>query len=283
MNIQWFPGHMTKSLREMETATKAVDFVVYVLDARAPFACINPEFDRLFANMPIIFVLNKADIAPQQSIDRFTNKMIVDNQSNATNNKAVITMDSTQSGSAKAIASIAKNLCKTKIDKYRAKGVKISLCGIVVGVPNVGKSTLINNLVGKKKATTGNRPGVTRAIQSIKIDEYLEIKDSPGTLYPKFDNQQVAIKLAIIGSIRDAVLDSIELSKELLQFLCRDHLQVLTDRYKIDSQDTFETAITKIAQKRGYLLKGGIIDEEKAATAVIEDFRKGYFGKIGLE
>jgi len=285
MKIQWFPGHMTKSLRDMQTALKAIDFVVYVLDARAPKACINPEFDKLFLGLPVLYVLNKADIVPAQSLEKATAWLLADKVKDGLGHskKGVVSLNSVQTGSTKIVAQKARQLCKDKIDKYKQKGAKVSLCGIVVGVPNVGKSTLINNLLGKRRLVVGDRPGVTRAIQSVKIDEYLEVRDSPGTLYPKFESELVATQLAILGSIRDAVLDTTEVSQELLHFLCRDHLDVLTERYKIVDTDTFETCLEKIGKKRGYLQKGGVVDLDKAASAILDDFRKGALGKISLE
>ncbi len=275
MMINWFPGHMNKSLREMEERMRMVDAVIYVLDARAPFSCINPSFGKIIADKPVIYTLNKADMVDESDVKPWIDKL------SAGNAKAV-RVNSTASGATKIIASKLFSLCAEKIERKKARGINAVIRAIVIGVPNSGKSTLINNMCGKAKTITGNKAGVTRAQQWVKITPYLEVLDTPGTLYPKLDDQKTALNLAFIGSIRDEVLDTYELALELIRKLTNE-TDALRQRYGITPSGNAVDDLSAIALKRGLICKGGEADTERAAAAVIDDFRKGRMGKIILE
>ena len=274
MIINWFPGHMTKSLREMEGKINLVDAVVYVLDSRAPFSCINPELNRISEGKPIIYALNKSDLVDSADISRWISRLSV-------NGATAVKLNSTASNATKVLADKLKTACAEKIEKKKAKGINSVIRAMVIGVPNSGKSTLINNLCGKAKTITGNKAGVTRGQQWVRITPQLEVLDTPGTLYPKFDNEQVALNLAYIGSIRDEVLDIHELALEMVKSeIFRGPIKL---RYGIEVDENASSTLSAIARARGFLLRGGEVDEERAAYAVIDDFRKGRMGKIILE
>lgn len=268
---------MTKSLRMMEEDLKLVDIIIYVLDSRAPKSCKNPIFDALFAQKRIIYVLNKADLGDEKLVKEWSKVLSGD--------KSVALMtNGTASGSASAIVSAAKNLCFEKIEKFKSKGVKTAIRAMVVGVPNCGKSTLINNLCGAGKTVTGNRPGVTRGKQWVRINDYFEVLDTPGTLYPKLDNETAAYRLAFIGSIKDEVVDVFDLSARLISELNAIDGNIIASRYKIEfKEETFEETLERMARARGYMLKGGVCDTERMAVALIDDFRKGRLGRITFD
>lgn len=274
-NINWYPGHMTKSIRMIEENIKLIDALVYVLDARAPLSCINPDFDRYVSRLPVIFVLNKSDLADPVMTDLWKKRLTGDR-------RIAIAADSTVSKSSNAILTLIKSLCGDKISKYSARGVKATIKVMVLGVPNTGKSTLINNFIGKAKAVTGNKAGVTRGKQWFKVNDYIEVLDTPGTLYPKFEKQSVARKLAFLGCIKDEVVDSLELAKELVSVLAVVKPSALKDRYGIDCCEENDI-LEQVAKARGFMLKGGVCDIERASIAVIDDFRKGRMGKITLD
>lgn len=276
MNINWFPGHMTKSLRMMDENIGLIDLIFYVIDARAPLACINPEFEKYTEKLPVIYILNKVDLADKKETERWKSWF-------TTLNSRAVSLDSTKTGSSKTLFALANDLCRNELEKKRKKGIRATLRCMVIGVPNCGKSTLINNLCGRKKAYAENRAGVTRGKQWIKINDFLEVLDTPGTLYPKIENQVYAGHLAFIGSIRDEIVDKYELSLELLKELLEKYPALIQNRYEIDSGASLADIMGQIAFKRGLLLKGGVLDEERCGIAIIDDFRKGRLGNITLE
>ncbi len=274
MIINWFPGHMNRSLREMEEKIRLVDAVVYVLDSRAPFSCINPELDRISEGKPVVYVLNKADLVEAADLSCWIARL-------SGSGKYALKLDSTATNASKVLAEKLREVCADKIAKKKARGINAVIRAMVIGVPNSGKSTLINNLCGKAKTLTGNKAGVTRGQQWVRVTPYLEMLDTPGTLYPKLDDRTVALDLAFIGSIRDEVLDMYGLAAELVKRLAPSG--AIERRYGVvPSADEHET-LTDIARARGFLVKGGETDDERAAYAVIDDFRKGRMGKIILE
>lgn len=275
--INWFPGHMAKALAIMETEIKNVDMLIYVLDARAPFSCLNPKFNALALNKPILFVLNKSDLADDEKTARF--KKYIKSQQDC----ECICLNSTISGANKIIEPIMKSLCQKKIEKYKNKNIKINLRAMVVGVPNSGKSTLINNLCGQKKTKTGDKAGVTKGKQWVLLKNGFEVLDTPGTLWPNLDNQTIAKNLAILGSIKNEVVDTNELCLTLLDFL-KVNYQSAFNRYGITDLDCSSVEIMEqIAQRKHYLLKGNEPDFDRTCFSVIDDFRKGKLGKITLD
>lgn len=268
---------MTKALREMEEESKNVDMIIYVLDARAPKSCVNPEFVKIINEKPILYIINKVDMVSSEQIKPFLQYFKRDNTE-------VLLLDSTKTGAIKQIEPLMTKLCSSKLEKYKQKGFKVNLRAIVLGVPNSGKSTLINNLCGSKKTITGNKAGVTRGKQWLSLKNGFEVLDTPGTLYPNITNQQTALKLAFIGSIKNEVLDMNELAVDFLKFCSKNYLSNLQERYGSLSRDmTALEMLEFIANRSHYLLKGGEIDYDRTCMAIIDDFRKGKLGKIILD
>lgn len=278
MHINWYPGHMTKSARMIEETIKVVDAVVYVLDSRAPNSCINPMFDKIIQGKPIIYVLNKSDL----SDPKVTAKWVAALKSDRS---IALELNASVSKSAAVILNFVRNALSDKIKKYASKGAKATLRVMVLGVPNTGKSTIINNLCGKAKTITGNTPGVTRGKQWVKVNDFIEVLDTPGTLYPKLSDQNIAKRLAFLGSIRDQVVDTYELSLSLIDELNLIDVNLISKRYNIDAKayPSARETLEAIAKSRGFLLRGGDFDTERASDALIEDFRKGRMGRISLE
>ena len=279
MIIQWFPGHMTKAFRLMEKEIKLVDVILYVLDSRAPFSCVNPKFPSLIGDKPIIYVFNKSDIAEKDKLSAWINGYFTKE------NTRCIVLDSTTSGTGKRVENAILDVCKPKILKFKEKGIKPTLRAMVIGVPNCGKSTLINNLCGKAKTVTGNKPGVTKGKQWVRIASGIELLDMPGTLWPAFDNTHVAKHLAYIGSIREEVLDIPELALGFIGDIRKIDKSILENRYnvKIGDEDTNLETIENICMARKYMLKGGDYDYDRCCSAIISDFKQGKLGKITLE
>lgn len=274
--INWFPGHMQKALRMMESEAKNVDALIYVLDSRAPFACLNPEFVRIIGNKPILYVLNKIDLADEKKIKEIKTKLPGEN-------KLVIELNSTASGAIGLVTSSLNALCKATIEKYKNKGVNYFVRAMVLGVPNCGKSTLVNNLCGSKKAITGNKPGVTKGKQWVKLSNNIEILDTPGTLWPNLIDEGEAKKLAFIGSIKDDVVEIEQLSLFLLEALLKTYPKELEERFSVQVENKTPLEIMEeIAERRKYVVRGGEIDYERTAKAILDDFRKGRIGKITL-
>ena len=274
--INWFPGHMQKALRMMEAEAKNVDALIYVLDSRAPFACLNPEFVRIIGSKPILYVLNKIDLADEKKIKEIKTKLPGEN-------KLTIELNSTASGAIGLVTSSLNALCKTIIEKYKNKGVNYFVRAMVLGVPNCGKSTLVNNLCGTKKAITGNKPGVTKGKQWVKLSNNIEILDTPGTLWPNLIDEGEARKLAFIGSIKDDVVEVEQLSLFLLEALLKTYPKELEERFSVQVKNKTPLEIMEeIAERRKYVVRGGEIDYERTAKAILDDFRKGRIGKITL-
>lgn len=274
--INWFPGHMQKALRMMEAEAKNVDALIYVLDSRAPFACLNPEFVRIIGSKPILYVLNKIDLADEKKIKEIKTKLPGEN-------KLVIELNSTASGAIGLVTSSLNALCKATIEKYKNKGINYFVRAMVLGVPNCGKSTLVNNLCGSKKAITGNKPGVTKGKQWVKLSNNIEILDTPGTLWPNLIDEGEAKKLAFIGSIKDDVVEVEQLSLFLLEALLKTYPKELEERFSVQVENKTPLEIMEeIAERRKYVVRGGEIDYERTAKAILDDFRKGRIGKITL-
>lgn len=276
MNIQWYPGHMTKARRAMQDDLKLVDLVIELLDARVPLSSRNPDIDKLGANKARLILLNKADMADEAANRRWEEWFV-------SQRYCAVKVNSRSGYGLKQINAAVLEACKEKIERDRRKGIKNRpIRAMVVGIPNVGKSTFINAFAGKSCTKTGNKPGVTKGNQWIRLNKTLELLDTPGILWPRFDDQQVGIRLAFIGSINDEILDREELAVLLLEFLQQHHKQALEDRYRM-SQETGYAMLEQIAKVRGCLLKGSELDTVKAAGLFFDDFRSGRLGRITLE
>ena len=278
MIIQWYPGHMDKALREMQNTLKLVDAIIYVLDSRAPYSCINPKYKDLIGNKPALLVLNKADLVNEEDLNKWTDLF-------KRNGYDSIKLNSTISNASKIILSKMEVILSDKIEKNKAKGIQLPLRFMVIGVPNCGKSTLINNVCPRKKTETGNKAGVTRANQWVKINATYEILDTPGTLWPSFKNNQVAKNLAYIGSIKDEVLDIEELAYSFIEDIKDRFFNNIKERYSLLCNENTETIdiYNEICLKRGFILRGNELDYNRGAKAIIDDFRKGRMGKIILD
>ena len=275
--INWFPGHMTKALRQMESEIKNVDIILYCLDARAPLSCLNPKLSTLTKNKKIVFVLCKADFVNENDLKPF--EKILNNVGDA-----VVSVNAVKSNSAKSIFQVAKKLLASKIEQKHNVGIDFSPKAMVVGVPNVGKSSLINNLCGVAKTQTGNKPGVTKGKQWVVTNGGLVLLDTPGTLWPSFEDAQVARNLAYVGSIKDEVLDTTELALSFLQDVCPRYKNLFEKRYEI--QITNESPLQifeKICFAKKCVLKKAEPDFDRCAKMILDDFRKGRLGKIILD
>ncbi len=266
---------MTKAIRMMEENLRLVDALIYVIDARAVASCINPAFDRLISGKKTLYVFNKCDLADPADVAKWAERFSKEGKAFV---KAVGI-----SGDCSQIVEGLKKLTSAKIDKFAAKGANISVRAMVVGVPNSGKSTIINSMINRAKAVTGDRPGVTRGKQWLSVDG-VDFLDTPGTLWSKFEDQQIAHHLAYIGSIKDDVLDAGELAFDFIDEVKGLYPGCFSARYKIDEnmRDTLEI-FSAIAAARGYKLKGGDVDYDRTARMIIDEFRKGKLGRITLE
>ncbi len=275
-HLQWFPGHMTAAMRMMEENLKAVDGVMIVLDARAPRASLNSKLDKLFVNKKVLYVLNKTDLVEKADVLRTVQEFKAEGRETV----AVSAMDK------RAVDLLYErifSLLKDKLERNKAKGMFKPIRIMVAGIPNTGKSTIINALCGGKKAITGDKAGVTKGKQWVRLRE-LELLDTPGTMPPAFENQELARHLAYIGSMNDANIDFSDLTFELLTELKQKYPELLKAKYDVENLDVDTLELyNAICIRRGFLRKGGEYDYERLATAVIDDFRKGRIGKIILD
>lgn len=276
MNIQWYPGHMTKAKRAMKEDIKLIDLIIEIIDARVPLASRNPDIDELGKGKARLILLNKSDLASEKHNEAWTAWF-------KSKGYYVVKINARSGAGLKQINGVVQEACKEKIERDRRRGIlNRPVRAMVVGIPNVGKSTFINSFAGKACTKTGNKPGVTKGNQWIRLNKSLELLDTPGILWPRFEDQRVGLLLAFIGSINDEILNRDELAMELLKFLRRYYPEVLRERYQIDGDDTVEM-LSQIARLRGCLVKGGEPDYSKAAAIVIDDFRSGKLGRITLE
>ena len=275
--IQWYPGHMTKTKRLIEENIKLVDIVIELLDARAPYSTKNPDIDKLAQNKMRIIILNKADLADEKVTKEWINWY-------DSHQVKVVPIVATNGKGIKEVVQIAEDLLKEKIERDKARGrIYRPIRAMIVGIPNVGKSTFINSLVGKSTAKTGDKPGVTRGKQWVKIRKGFELLDMPGILWPKFEDQTVAKHLAYIGSINDQILDNRDIAISLLEQGIHEFKNALENRYKVTLTEEGYEAFKVIGYKRGLIGVGGQLDELRTAQIIIDEFRAGKWGRISIE
>ncbi len=279
-SINWYPGHMARARREISESVKLVDVVIEIIDARIPVASRNPILNEIIGDRPRIVVLNKADLADSDANKKWVQKL-------KSNNQTAIIADSNKGKGVNDVVEAALSLMKDKIEKQSAKGrTGISIKAMIVGIPNVGKSTFINKIAGKQTAEVSNKPGVTRKNQWVRLNDKIQLLDTPGVLWPKFDNAITARHLAYIGTIKDEILDVEELALSLLEELVLKYKKNVYERYKIDENFTYEMTVElmeEIGRKRGCLVRGGEVDYTKVANIILDDFRTGKIGLITLE
>lgn len=276
-NINWYPGHMTKARRMMEENMKLIDLVIELVDARIPVSSRNPDIDRLAQGKARILLLNKADLSDEevnQSWMAYFEKQGI----------YVLKINSRTGQGVRQMTPLVAEACKEKIARDQKKGIcSRPVRAIVVGIPNVGKSTFINAYAGKACAKTGNKPGVTKGKQWIRLNKNVELLDTPGILWPKFEDQEVGRRLAMIGAINDEILNLDDLALHAVSFLQSSYPGRLKERYGIEEDTTALDIMEAAAQKRGCIKKGGVTDYEKLSGIILDDFRSGRFGRISLE
>ena len=277
MHFQWYPGHMTKAKRMMQENIKLFDLVIELVDARIPLSSRNPDIDELGKNKARLVLLNKADLAEDKWNDAWAEYF-------KKKGFSVVKVNSRKGGGIKSIQGVIREACAEKIERDRKRGIlNRPVRAMVVGIPNVGKSTFINALAGKACAKTGNKPGVTKGKQWIRLNKQVELLDTPGILWPKFEDQEVGLKLAFIGSIKDEVLQTEELAAELIHFLRTAYPEVLADKYNIEMDEDDYVVLNHIAKSRNCIVRGNELDTEKAALLLLDDFRNGKLGRLTLE
>ena len=277
MNLQWYPGHMTKAKRQMQEDLKLIDLIIELVDARVPMSSRNPDIDELGKNKSRLILLNKSDLADEKYNEEWTKYF-------QQKGFFVLKVNARSGAGLKAIQGVITEACKEKIERDRRRGIKNRpIRAMVVGIPNVGKSTFINSYAGKACTKTGNKPGVTKGKQWIRLNKSLELLDTPGILWPKFEDQEVGKRLAYIGSIKDEILNLEELSLLLLEYIRENYPGMLTARYGISEEGTPLSMLEGIAENRKCLVRGQALDYAKAAGILMEEFRNGKLGRITLE
>ena len=276
MDIQWYPGHMTKAKRNMQEDCRLVDLIIELVDARAPFGSRNPDIDRLGQGKARLILMNKSDLADPS-------------RSAAWKGFFVVLLDARASSQMKAVYAVIEQACHEKRERDRRRGIlNRPVRAMVVGIPNVGKSTFINTFAGRAAAKTGNKPGVTKGNQWIRLNKSVELLDTPGILWPKFEDPQVGIRLAAIGSVNDNILNLTELCEYVIRFMQKQYPKALAERYRLsEAPDGWEedvyAVLAQAARVRGCIGRGGEPDLDKAAQLILDDFRSGRLGRVTLE
>lgn len=277
MQFQWYPGHMTKAKRAMQEDIKLIDVIIELVDSRVPFSSKNPDIDTLANGKSRILLMNKYDLADKAVSDKWTKYY-------EEKGYFVCNGQFKEWQRRKAVNDVIQKACKEKIERDRKRGIlNRPIRAMIVGIPNVGKSTFINSFAGKACAKTGNKPGVTKGKQWIRLNKNVELLDTPGILWPKFEDQQVGLNLAFIGSIKDELYNIYELSLLLLDYLIKNYPDAVADFYEIENSDSNNELLERIAIKRGCIKSGAEYDLDKAAKCLVDDFRNGRIGKISLE
>ena len=277
MDYQWYPGHMTKARRMMQENIALIDLLIELTDARAPQAGRNPDIDSLAKGKSRIVVLNKADLADSEATKQW--RSFFESQGFLTAD-----IDSRKGSGVRQLKPLIDKACAEKMERNRKRGiVNRPVRAMIAGIPNVGKSTFINSFAGRSAAKTGDKPGVTKGKQWIRLNKNVELLDTPGILWPKFDDPQVGRKLALVGSIRDEITDAGDLAAWLIRYLQKEYPDAVGNRYQVEPTDDMEEMLKRIALRRGCLKAGGEADLEKAARGVIDDFRSGRMGNLTLE
>lgn len=278
MNIQWYPGHMTKTRRQIEADLKQVDAVCEIVDARIPISSRNPDIDVICGNKPRIIVLNRMDLADNEATKKWM-------QYFRSKGYAAVATDCKTKKGINSFQPAVRSVLKEKIERNAAKGMNKPLKVMIVGIPNVGKSTLINQISGRKGAKAENRPGVTRGKQWVNVDSSLLLLDTPGILWPKFEDPNVGMMLAYTGAVKEGVIDIEELAARLMELLHRFYPQTLKDRYKVEAEQGTPgyMLLEEAGRKRGYLLSKGEIHTERMAKVLLDEYRLGKLGHFTLE
>ena len=277
MQVQWYPGHMTKAKRIMLEDIKLIDLVIELIDSRVPLSSRNPDIDEIAKGKSRLVLLNKSDLADpcknEEWIDYFNKKDMI-----------ALLVDSKSRNGFSPINKSIEEACKAKIERNRQRGIiNRPVRAMVVGIPNVGKSTFINSMCKKASAKTGNKPGVTKGKQWINLNKNVELLDTPGILWPRFDDEKTGMHLAFIGSINDEIIDETQLAMELMEYIVKLYPGALYKRYEVDEGQKTDVILNDIALKRGCLKKGNEPDYSKAANIILDDFRSGRLGRITLE
>lgn len=280
-NIQWFPGHMTKTKRKIQASLKLVDIVAEIIDARIPVSSHNPDLDKLIQGKPRIVLMNKCDMADRAQTDRWVEYY-------RKKNIVAIPVDCKTGKGLNRFIPTVRDVLSDKIEKWEAKGMRNrSIHIMVVGIPNVGKSSFINKMAKKDSARVEDRPGVTRGNQWFSIGQGMELLDTPGVLWPKFADPEVGEKLAFTGAVKDQVMDTELLAFRLLEVMCRFPTQQFIERFKLQNVDLESVEaydlLELIARKRGMLMSGGRVDTERASVMILDEYRSAKLGKITLE
>lgn len=277
MILQWYPGHMTKAKRQMQEDLKLIDLIIELIDARVPLSSRNPDIDQMAQNKSRLILLNKSDLADEDLNEEWTKYF-------RKKGFYVLKINSKSGAGLNEIQGIIQQACKEKMDRDRRKGImNRPIRAMVVGIPNVGKSTFINSYAGKACTKTGNKPGVTKGKQWIRLNKNLELLDTPGILWPKFEDQEVGKRLAFIGSIKDEILNLEELALELLDYIRNNYPGYLKNRYGIEEEERPLSMLESIARVRKCIRRGEELDYAKTAGILMEDFRGGRIGRITLE
>ena len=278
MSIQWYPGHMTKTRRQIEADLKLVDAVCEIVDARIPISSRNPDIDSICGNKPRIIVLNRMDLADPNATKRWTTYF-------RSKGMAVIATDCKSKKGIADFLPAVRSVLKEKIQRNEAKGMHKSLRIMIVGIPNVGKSTFINQISGRKGAKAENRPGVTRGKQWVTVSNELLLLDTPGILWPKFEDPEVGMMLAYTGAVKEGVIDIEELAAHLMELMQKYYPQTLKDRYKVEAQTGTPgyMLLEEAGRKRGYLMARAEVNTERMAKVLLDEYRSGKLGKFTLE